>query len=167
MRKPIRAALLAPLLAPLLLLTLSACSAAVALQPADGATDPDCARVVVALPDTVGGLDARETDAQGTGAWGQPAGVILHCGVPSPPPTSAECVTVDGIDWIRDDSDDPNFAFTTYGRTPAVEVIIDSDGDPDVDNDGVSGREALTDLSSAMEALPQNGGRCVAPEDAG
>jgi len=162
MRTPIRAALLAPLL----LLALSACSAAVALQPAEDATDPDCARVVVALPDTVAGLDARETNAQGTGAWGSPAYVLLRCGVPAPPPTSAECVRLDGIDWIRNSDDDPNFVFTTYGRTPAVEVIIDSDGDPDVDNDGVSGFEALTDLSSAVALIPQTN-KCVSPEDAG
>jgi hypothetical protein len=154
-------------LVPVLVLALAGCAPTVTLKPAADATDPACAQVVVALPDTVAGLAARETDAQGTGAWGQPASVILRCGVPSPPPTAAECVTVDGIDWIRDDTDDPNFAFTTYGRTPAVEVIIDSDGDPDVDDDGVSGREALTDLSSAVGVLPQNGGKCVAPEDAG
>jgi hypothetical protein len=77
-----------------------------------------------------------------------------------------ECVQVDGVDWIRDDSKDPNFAFTTYGRTPAVEVIIDSDGDPDVDNDGVSGLEALTDLSTSVKQIPQDG-KCISPAEAG
>jgi hypothetical protein len=120
--------------------------------------------VIVALPETVAGLEARETNAQGTGAWGEPAGVILRCGVPAPDPTSSECLPVDGVDWIRDDSGDPNFVFTTYGRTPAVEVIIDSDGAPDVDDDGVSGLEALTDLSSAIGLLPQDG-KCISPED--
>ena len=153
------------LLVPALLLALAGCAPAVALEPAADAIDPDCARVVVALPDTVAGLAARETNAQGTGAWGDPATVILRCGVPSPDPTSSECLLVDGVDWIRDDSKDPNFAFTTYGRTPAVEVIIDSDGDPDAQDDGVSGLEALTDLSSAVATVPQVG-KCISPEEA-
>lgn len=157
----------AALLAPVLLLTLTACVPIVALHPADDAANPACASVVVALPDTVGGLESRETDAQGTGAWGDPTGVILHCGVPAPGPTTASlCVAVDGIDWIRDDSGDPNFVFTTYGRTPAVEVVVDSDGDPEVDDDGVSGLEALTDLSNAVSIIPQVG-KCVALQDAG
>jgi hypothetical protein len=162
MRTPIRAALLAPLL----VLALSGCTAAVALPAADDAADPACAQVIVALPDTVAGLDARETDAQGTGAWGNPAYVILRCGVEPPPPTAAECLTVDGIDWIRNDEKDPTFVFTTYGRTPAVDVAIDSDGDPDDENDGVSGLEALTDLSSAVGVIPQTN-KCVSPADAG
>jgi hypothetical protein len=154
----------AAVLAPVLLLALAGCSPTVTLEPAADAIDPVCAQVIVALPDTVAGLAARETNAQGTGAWGEPAAVILRCGVPSPDPTSDECLVVDGIDWIRDDSADPNFVFTTYGRTPAVEVIIDSDGDPEVDNDGVSGFEALTDLSSAVSVLPKTGA-CVSPDD--
>jgi len=154
------------LLAPVLLLALAGCTPVVALQPADDAADPACATVIVSLPDTVAGLPSRETNAQATGAWGEPTAVILRCGVPSPAPTATlPCVTVDGVDWLRDDSGDPNFVFTTYGRTPAVEVIVDSDGDPDVDNDGASGLEALTDLATAVQRLPVTG-KCVAAEDA-
>ena len=153
------------LLAPVLVLALAGCTPAVALKPATNAPDPACASVIVSLPDTVAGLDTRETDAQGTGAWGSPAYVILRCGVPAPDPTSAECLEVDGVDWIRDSSKDPNFVFTTYGRTPAVEVIIDSDGDPNVDNDGASGHDALSDLSAAVGKLPQTG-KCISPIDA-
>ncbi len=154
------------LIAPLLVLVLAGCSPVVALEPAADATDPACASVIVALPETVAGLESRETNAQATGAWGNPAYVILRCGVPSPDPTSSECLPVDGIDWIRDDSKDPNFVFTTYGRTPAVEVIIDSDGDPEIDNDGVSGLEALTELSSAVGVIPQTN-KCISPADVG
>ena len=157
----------AALLAPVLLLALAGCVPTVALQPAADAADPACASVTVALPETVGGLESRETDAQATGAWGNPTGVILHCGVPSPGPTTTSlCVAVEGVDWIRDDSGDPNFIFTTYGRTPAVEVVVDSDGDPDVDNDGVSGLEALTDLADAVALIPQTS-KCVSLQDAG
>jgi len=144
-------------LAPFVLLTtlLAGCAPTVALEPADDAINPICAEVSVRLPDTVGELPRRLTNAQATGAWGEPAAVILRCGVPSPAPTATlPCITVEGIDWIRDDSNDPNFVFTTYGRTPAVEVIINGDE--------VSGLSALTDLAPAVGRLPVEGA-CVTP----
>ncbi|MEQ1737954.1 MAG: DUF3515 domain-containing protein [Rhodoglobus sp.] len=138
-----------------LALVLSGCSNPVPLQPADDAINPACAAVVVRLPDTVSGLDARATNAQGTGAWGTPASIILRCGVPVPAPTAVlPCVTVDGIDWLRDDSGDPHFVFTTYGREPAVEVIVDADA--------ASGLEALTDLSYAV-GFTERVGECITP----
>jgi hypothetical protein len=160
MRRTLRLALIAAAT-----LGLVGCAPAVALQPADDAANPSCANVVVHLPEGVAELPIRETDAQGTGAWGEPATVLLRCGVPSPAPTATlPCVTVEGVDWLRDDAGDPNFVFTTYGRTPAVEVIIDSDGDPDVDDDGISGLAALTDLASAVSLIPADG-KCIAPID--
>jgi len=141
-------------LVPLVLL-LAGCASTVALEPADDAINPLCAEVSVRLPETVGELASRETNAQATGAWGDPASVILRCGVPSPAPTAElPCITVEGIDWLRDDSDDPNFVFTTYGRTPAVEVIINGAD--------VSGLAALTDLAYAVGQLPVDGA-CVTP----
>ncbi|MDQ2661826.1 MAG: DUF3515 domain-containing protein [Actinomycetota bacterium] len=137
-------------------LVLAGCAQAVPFDPAADASDPDCAAVVVRLPDTVAGLTERETNAQGTGAWGQPASVLLRCGVEPPGPTTDRCVSVDGVDWIIDESDAPNYRFTTYGRTPAVEVLVD--------NDAVSGSTAITDLSSAVSAIPAEGG-CVAIDD--
>lgn len=143
-------------LALMALVLVTGCSPIVSLQPADDATAVACADVIVALPKSVARLDARETNAQATAAWGNPATVILRCGVPTPPPTSTSpCLSVEGVDWLRDDSGDPNFVFTTYGRSPAIEVIIDSDGEPDADSDGVSGLEALTDLSLAVSVLPK------------
>ena len=142
-------------LVPLLVLGLAGCAPTVALEPADGAADPACAEVTVRLPDTVAALTARETNAQATGAWGEPVGVILRCGVPSPGPTSTlVCVTVDGVDWLRDDTNDPSYVFTTYGRTPAVEVIVDATA--------ASGLDALTDLAYAVGQLPVEGA-CVTP----
>lgn len=145
---------------------LAACAPIVPLVPTDGAADPACAEVTVRLPDSVAGLDSRQTDAQATGAWGTPATVILYCGLEPPPPTSTQpCVSAGGVDWLLDDSDDPTFVFTTYGRVPAVQVIIDSDGDPDVDDDGVSGVAALTELGPAVATLPAEGA-CISPQDA-
>ena len=115
-----------PLLVLPVLVLLSACTATVALTPAAHATDPKCADVIVHLPGSVADQPLRQTDAQATGAWGDPAAVILRCGVTPPGPTSAQCATVKGIDWIVDDAKKPVYTFTTYGRTPAVQVVVDS-----------------------------------------
>lgn len=152
MKNPVALAL------PLALATLlSGCTPTVALDPAEDAINPGCASVVVALPDTVSDLEIRLTNAQGTGAWGNPAGALLRCGVAVPSPTSTlTCVTVDGIDWLRDPADDPVFVFTTYGRDPATEVIVDSTL--------TSGFAVLTDLSRAIGAVPATS-ECVDPLD--
>ncbi len=122
-----RPARLAPLaLIPLTLALLSACAPTVALTPAADATNPRCADVIVHLPGSVAGQSLRQTDAQATGAWGDPAAIILRCGVTPPGPTSAQCATIKGIDWIVDDTKKPVYTFTTYGRTPAVQVVVDS-----------------------------------------
>lgn len=141
------------LLVPLLLL--AGCTPVVSLQPAEDAISPSCAEVIVRLPDSVDGLDQRETNAQGTSAWGEPVGVILRCGVPVPAPTSElRCLTFDGVDWLIDDSDDPVLVATTYGREPAIEVIIDDRAD------GV----VLTDLANAVSYLPKIG-ECLSLDD--
>lgn len=161
-----RATLACALIAPLLLV-LAGCTPIVALDAAGEAANPACAPMMVRLPSTVAGLASRETDAQSTAAWGQPAFVLLRCGVPSPAPNaSLTCTTVGGIDWLGDDSGDPNFVFTTYGRTPAVEVIIDSDGDPKIPTDGVSGFDALSDLATAVGEIPATR-QCDAPKVSG
>lgn len=138
-----------------LMLMLSACTPIVSLAPADDAAAVACADVVVRLPDTLAELPKRETNAQGTGAWGDPTAIILRCGVPSPAPTSElRCLTYEGVDWLIDDSDDPVLVATTYGREPAIEVIIDDQAD------GV----VLTDLASAVSYLPKTG-ECLALQD--
>jgi len=138
-----RARLLVPSLA--LLGLLSGCAGTIALQPAEAANDPACAEVMVRVPDLVAGLDRRSTNAQSTAAWGDPAAVILRCGVPDGGPSVLPCFTVDNVDWLRDDANDPNFTFVTYGRNPAVEVLIDSAA--------VSGTAVLSDLSIAVGTL--------------
>ena len=138
-------------------LVLGGCSPTVALQPADDAKNTACAQVIVGLPETVAGLSQRKTDAQGTSAWGEPTAIILRCGVPVPPPTAEyACYTIGGVDWLRDESDAPNYVFTTYGRDPAVEVIVNGDA--------ASGADALRDLAFAVTVTPKEG-ECLAPED--
>ncbi|MGO4691834.1 DUF3515 family protein [Glaciibacter sp. 2TAF33] len=133
------------------------CTAAVPLQPATDAVSPICADVVVHLPPAVADQKERETNAQGTGAWGTPASVLLHCGVDAPGPTTLPCVNINGIDWINDDSEAPKYRFTTYGRTPAVEVVVDSGT--------VSGSTVLADLTSAVALVPVTGTACTGIAD--
>lgn len=108
-------------------LSLTGCSTTVSMQPADAANDPMCADVSVRLPGSLAGESRRWTDAQATGAWGEPAAVLLTCGVTPPGPTEARCITIGGVDWIVDESQAPRYLITTYGRTPAVEVFIDNE----------------------------------------
>jgi hypothetical protein len=153
-RRLVAAATLAAAAASLL----SGCSAAVSLEPADAADDPDCAYVTVSLPPTVADLPKRDTDAQATGAWGSPASILLRCGVAVPEPTTLECTTVNGVDWIIDDSDAPNYRFTTYGRDPAIEVIMDSDVVPS--------STVLVDLEPAISNVPEDPfTQCVGADD--
>ena len=118
---------------------LTGCTTTVDLDPAVEANDPACAEVSVRLPDSVDGQPRRWTDAQATGAWGDPSAILLRCGVEAPGPTEARCITLGGVDWIVDESRAPQYLVTTYGRTPAVEVFID--------NESVSPNEALTQLA--------------------
>ncbi|SEC56544.1 Protein of unknown function [Paramicrobacterium humi] len=135
--------------------SLAGCAGAVSLKPAPDANNPDCAAVTVRLPDAVDSLQKRETTAQATGAWGDPAAVLLHCGVTPIGPTTLPCFQVNGVDWVRDSSEAPLYRFTTFGRTPAVEVVID--------NDKASG-SALLDLSGAVSVIPQTS-KCLNAED--
>lgn len=141
--------------AVLLTITLAGCASAVALEPADDATNPQCAEVIVRLPDALGEQKLRETNAQGTGAWGDPATILLRCGVEVPGPTTQQCVEVGGIDWIVDDSNKPIFRFVTYGRTPATEVIVDYDK---------ASASALIDLVGAISPIPTEN-RCIDVSD--
>ncbi|WP_349899368.1 DUF3515 domain-containing protein [Parafrigoribacterium soli] len=133
-----------------LLLALSACAPTVALKPAADATNPKCADVIVHLPGSVADQSLRDTDAQATGAWGDPAAVILRCGVTPPGPTSSQCATVKGIDWVVDDTKKPVYTFTTYGRTPAVQVVVDSN----LTNG--QGTIVLDQLSNAISFIKQS-----------
>jgi hypothetical protein len=66
------------------------------------------------------------------------------------------CVAINDVDWIEDDSEAPLYRYTTYGREPAVEVVIDSDA--------VSGSTVLVDLSGAVRVLPSTG-QCLGAAD--
>jgi hypothetical protein len=161
-RTALRSLARATVLVALATALLTGCVQAVPLEPADNANDPACADVTVRLPDTVADKPKRETTAQATGAWGNPTAVLLHCGVPVPGPTTDTCIALNGVDWIADESDaaDDTYRYTTYGRDPAVEVVINADPE----SGGVSGTTALIDLTSAVSAIPATSA-CLAPGD--
>lgn len=114
--------------------SLAGCATRVAVEPAPSAGDPMCAKVVLTLPDTLDGLPRLLTDSQASVAWGDPAHpVVLRCGVEPPGPTTDQCVTADdgtySVDWVAvpGEADAEGYAdwtFTTYGRSPAVEVFV-------------------------------------------
>lgn len=131
-------------------LVVSGCAGPVAdVEPAPEATDPACAEAMVVLPDTVAGLERRETVSQSTAVWGEPSAVILRCGVPVPGPTTEYCVTANGIDWVtRDDGE--FWTLTTYGRSPAVEVLFD--------DTRAGSSSVMVDLAAAVGRIPATGG---------
>ena len=150
-------ALPAAALATLLGTVLTGCAATVTMEAAPDADDPECATVVVNLPEQLAGLTPRETDAQSTKAWGDPTSVRLRCGVPVPGPTAEfPCITVDGVDWLRDAAEEPITVFTTYGRDPAVQVIIDGAV--------VGGEPVLSGLAGAVSQIPADR-QCVDVSD--
>ena len=98
------------------------------------------------LPDQIGELDKRITNAQATGAWGDPAAVLVRCGLEGVEVSTLPCVTAGDVDWLVDDSEAPSYRFISYARFPAVEVIVDS-----VNASGITALEAL---SGAVSQIP-------------
>ncbi|GAA1169231.1 hypothetical protein GCM10009584_07720 [Ornithinimicrobium humiphilum] len=97
---------------------------AVRAVPFDLSDSPACRAVAEHWPSTVGGLEPRVTAVQSTGvaAWGDPP-IVARCGKLPPEPTTDPCIDIDGIDWVATELDDGTM-FTTYGRTPAIEVLV-------------------------------------------
>lgn len=151
---PRAARVLVPVVA--VVLGLSGCASAVAVDPADDAANPRCADVMIALPPLVAENEQRATNSQGTSAWGDPSEVVLRCGVNIPGPTTDPCVSVDDVDWVVREGD-PAWTATTYGRDPAVEVLFDPDE--------VASSTVLVELGNAVSRVPQTE-ECVGLSDA-
>lgn len=144
---------------------LSSCARDVALEPAPYASDPVCAQVLQATPGELGGATVRATTSQASRAWGDPP-ITLRCGVELLAPTTDRCIAVTGadgtsVDWVVAENDDVvgsgedadtergRFSFTTYGRTPAVEVVVP------VEYAGSDATAILIDLGPALAATTQ------------
>lgn len=138
------------------LLVLTACAPTVTIDEAADANNPACASMMVALPDSLADAKRRTTSSQATAAWGDPSVVVLRCGVQVPGPTTDRCVTVNGVDWVMKENE-TSYTFTTYGRTPATELILEENKLP---SDTV-----LTQISAAAAKIPATGG-CLGLGDA-
>ncbi|ARC56131.1 hypothetical protein AS850_03455 [Frondihabitans sp. 762G35] len=121
-------------------LGVSGCASTVHLDPAPDAGTVACAAVTVRLPGELEGLASRDTDAQATAAWGAPLTVFVRCGVRVPQVSALPCSTFGGVDWLIDTSDERYLRAVSYGRAPAVEVVIDSSVPaPGADLDALAG----------------------------
>jgi hypothetical protein len=119
--------------------------------PAD-ADDPACAAMADRLPTRLLGQQQTATSqaSPAVATWGRPA-IIWRCGVEPPGPTTQDCLTVDGIDWIVQPLDDGT-GFVTYGRVPAVQVLVPKAYAPET--------FALPALAPAVSEVPQDEHRC-------
>jgi Iap family predicted aminopeptidase len=134
-------------------LLLSGCTAAVNLDAAEDSNNPACAEVMVRLPAMLGEHEQRFTNSQATSAWGDPAAILLRCGLPAVTVSELPCVTAADFDWLVDDSQAPSYRFISYATSPAVEVIVDSQT--------ASGVTSLEALESSVSLLNQTK-RCTA-----
>ncbi|MFN8077052.1 MAG: DUF3515 family protein [Kineosporiaceae bacterium] len=146
-----RPAALAPALALLLVTGCSEGEAGLAAGPRRD--DPACTRLSAALPPTVLGGSRVGDDDRGDARWGSPA-VVLGCGHTPPGPSTRACLGVDGVDWLVDDPEADPIRFTSYGRDPAVVVLVPARYGRE------RASEALADLAGAVAGLPREGPGC-------
>lgn len=120
---------------------------------ADQASNPLCAKAAEAWPDTVANEKARATSAKSdtVHAWGDPA-IIARCGVTSPGATTDPCFDVSGIDWVGHKLSD-GYRFVTFGRSPALEVLVPQHYSPEP--------MVLGAFTSAAKVIPQGAHRCT------
>ncbi|MEV0910864.1 DUF3515 domain-containing protein [Streptomyces hokutonensis] len=113
--------------------TISSCSSsgnAVEVSPPSlGAADVKiCRSLYGALPDSLDGLRRRTVTPKSelTAAWGNPA-VVLTCGIPRPEKMSdpnADAGTVEGVNWLMENSRDGSYRCTTTYRKVYVQVYL-------------------------------------------
>jgi hypothetical protein len=106
----------------------------------------------VGWPSQVGGHELVSTSplSSRAAAWGDPA-VIATCGWPALGPTDQECLDVDGVYWVVESLSD-GVRFTTYGREPAIEVLVPHAYAPEP--------LLLPAFGPAAKGLPSNGREC-------
>ncbi len=117
------------------------------VKPAPGAAEPACAQLGTRLPGQVLSRDRTPLAVTGAATWGDPA-IVLRCGVTPPGPTGDPCNSVNDVDWVFTENKH-EYRFVTFGRNPAVEVVIPSS----VDRTQAQG--ALVDLATAVRPIKQ------------
>ncbi|HRW18248.1 MAG TPA: DUF3515 family protein [Dermatophilaceae bacterium] len=125
---------------------------AVAVSLPAAADDPACQRLSAVWPVQVLGLPPRRVSVESPAvrAWGDPA-IVAICGYPAPAPSTSGCLTVDGVDWVLQQRSDGVQA-TTYGRSPAMDVLVPTAYTTD--------QRVLPALSAVARTLPETGHRC-------
>ncbi|MBK8469948.1 MAG: DUF3515 family protein [Actinomycetales bacterium] len=118
----------------------------------DGAQRAACQALGPRWPDAVSGRPptGMSVDSAAARAYGAPA-IIAICGYPAPAPGLLECLDVDGVDWLVQRRSD-GVQFTTYGRDPAMDVLVPAAYAPEP--------LLLPAFSSAARSLPETGQRC-------
>ena len=105
----------------------TACTATVVIDPAPYAADPQCASVMLGIPQEVGGLSLRPTSSQATAAYGTSAMITIRCGVTPPGPSTERCVAIDtpsaSQDWLVTENN-TSWIAVSFGRSPATAVVI-------------------------------------------
>lgn len=132
-------------------IALSGCSSSVEIAPTPLAKSDVCREVASQWPAKVGDHERRDvSDASAGAAYGDPA-IIARCGVPALGPTTDDCIDVDGMGWVAEKLSDGT-RLTTFGRDPAVEVLIPSDYAPEP--------LLLPAFTKAAEKLPKTSLAC-------
>ncbi len=149
-----------------------ACASPLTVPAGPQAADPVCAEVLQALPGELAGGEERSIASQSIAGWGDPA-ITLRCGVDVPGPSTERCITVESgdssVDWLALESDDAmvpdharrengSWTFVTYGRVPAVEVVVPTE------RGGDQPTAVLVDLARAVERTTAERA-CIGLED--
>jgi hypothetical protein len=136
----------------------TACTAPVVIDPAPYAADPQCASVMLGIPEVVGGLSLRPTSSQATAAYGASAMITVRCGVEPPGPSTERCVAIDtpsaSQDWLVTENN-TSWIAVAFGRSPATEVVI-----PKIRADKAVS-EILAQFSPAASLAKPNGLKCL------
>ncbi|WIB35206.1 hypothetical protein [Curtobacterium sp. MCJR17_043] len=136
---------------------LSGCTNAVRMEPAPAADAAACADAQVRLPAVVNDtLALRNTSAQATAAWGVPLrrALPLRCRRADRLRPAVLLAGLRGLDPRR-----PGGRRSSTRRSagpPAVQVVIDTSR---------ATGDALQDLGDAVSRLPEDGHRCLDPQD--
>lgn len=133
--------------------TLAGCSSAVQVTVPEQADSAACAAAARLWPADVSGRKPVDVSPSSPAvrAYGDPA-VIARCGVAEPAPSTG-CLSVNDVDWVVTMLTD-GAKFVTYGRSPALEVLVPASLAPG--NEG----SLLPVFTAAAQALPTTGRRC-------
>ena len=123
------------------------------LAAAPNAGDPACAEALGKLPQSLLGQSRGTSSVAGTAVYGDPE-IVVRCGVTPLGPTELPCLTVNEVDWVIDERNEP-LLFTTFGRAPSLEVRIPGSY-PKSDATG-----ALVDLEASAQTLPTTSLHCI------